>query len=539
MLKALSFPAQKEFSISQLLGFKNEKIKVPLLRRVDWRFLLKDPHPQRSVCYVSGLLSEAVALISGETVSPDKAIPGSCDLAVVSNPDKETLHAAWSSLRPGGMLYGEWYSPWAGGSPRIRKQLEATGFREIDCYWPWPWPERSSTLFWLPLEALSTLDYFLNSRPPSKSLKEGIFRTILRPAWKLAHRARLLVPLCVTASKQDSELSRSRREGSDLFEALKDGWAEWNLGPSPGSIYWLMLTGGLRRINKVVKMGFSPSEPEPCLVVKHARVPETNPSLAREARNLRSLEGQPGGGPKNVPRLLLLHRLGDSLALVETVVAGHPMYTFLKKENYRSFALKATEWLLQLVRPDMAIPRPEWWVRNSEPVLKAFERKYGQELGGNLSRQIRENLLQVEALPVAFEHRDFSAWNVLITDDGSLSVLDWDDAEPDGLPGMDLIFFLTTLALLHDGAMSTGQFRTVYRTAQDPNSFTGSVQAECLRIYFEALGLSPDSARPLRLLGWAFHSLAALPRIGSQEDPFGANHANPFIQFLLEDLSAD
>jgi hypothetical protein len=59
-----------------------------------------------------------------------------------------------------------------------------------------------------------------------------------------------------------------------------------------------------------------------------------------------------------------------------------------------------------------------------------------------------------------------------------------------------------------------------------------------LRIYFNALGLSPDSARPLRLLNWAFHSLADLPRIGSQEEPPGAKYANPFIQLLLEDLGA-
>jgi hypothetical protein len=297
-----------------------------------------------------------------------------------------------------------------------------------------------------------------------------------------------------------------------------------------------MLTGGQRRINKVVKLVFSSSERAPRLVIKHPRVPETIPSLEQEAKNLQSLTDLPNGGPRNVPRLISLQPMQGSLALLETVVEGQPLVNLLSKENYRSLALKAAEWLSQLVRRDWISPRGEWWPRTVEPVLVSFERKYGQELGGKIAREIRENLRPLEALPIAFEHRDFSAWNVLVLPEGELSVLDWDAGEPYGLPGLDLIFFLTTLALLQDGAMSTGKYQQAYRAAQDPNAFTGSVQAECLRIYFEALQLAPEFARPLRLLAWAHHSLARLPRIGSGENPPGAKQDNPFIQFLLEEL---
>ena len=507
-----------------------------LLRRADWRFLLPDPHPQWSVCYAGGRLSRATVLVSQEIVSPVEAMPGSCGLAVVSDPDARTLQAAWEALCPGGMLYGEWYSPLTGGPPQIRGQVERAGFRATHSYWPWPWPDRGATLFWLPLEAPAALDYFLISRPPSQSLLEGVFRSILRPAWKLARQARLLVPVCVTARKPAASSPHPESQDDDLLQAVREGWQAWGFGRRPDSLYWLMLTGGLTSINKVVKFAFNASDRAPRLVVKHARVPESIPALVREAENLDSLEGLPEGGPPNVPRLLFLKQSQEAFALGETVVNGNPLYTLLRGENYRSLALKATAWLGQLVTRGPPIPRSEWWARIGGPALDAFERKFGQELGAGLVERIKDQLLSLEALPAAFEHRDFSPWNVLVTDTGQLAVLDWEGGEPHGLAGMDLIYFLTFLAFFHDGAMETGEFRPAYRSAQDPESFTGSVQAECLRIYFEALGLNSGIARPLRTLAWTIHSLSIFPRLGSPVDRNGEEDVTPFIQLLVEEL---
>jgi hypothetical protein len=212
------------------------------------------------------------------------------------------------------------------------------------------------------------------------------------------------------------------------------------------------------------------------------------------------------------------------------------MVDLLMEENYRSLALRATRWLGQLVQPEKIMPRSEWWPRNVVPVLDALERKYHQGLGRELRKQVEDQLLPLENLPAAFEHRDFSAWNILISEDGAISVLDWDEGEPDGILGMDLVFFLTTLALLHEGALSTGQIVPAYRKAQDPGSFTGAVHEECLRNYFEKFQLDPLISQRLRLLAWAYHSLAEQPRIASSGGSFETENANPFIQLLIEDL---
>jgi hypothetical protein len=148
-----------------------EKVRNRLLRRVDWRFLLPTPKPGKSICFANGLLAEAVGLVSGCVADASlHDLPGDCDLAVAVNPGQATLRASWAALRPGGSSYTEWYSPLAGGPQGIRRRLEAVGFEDVTCYWPWPWPSFSSPRFWLPLEAPGTVHYFLLSRPPARGV---------------------------------------------------------------------------------------------------------------------------------------------------------------------------------------------------------------------------------------------------------------------------------------------------------------------------------------------------------------------------------
>jgi hypothetical protein len=347
---------------------------------------------------------------------------------------------------------------------------------------------------------------------------------------------RLLVPVCVTARKRTAEVPGQQNPGDELIEEMQRAWINWDADCQPGSLHWLMLTGGLTSLNKVVKFGFRRDEAEPCLVVKSARVPESIPGLVREGQNLDLLARLPGGGPPNVPHLLFMDRTQETAAVGESVVRGNPLYTHLRKDNYRSWALKATAWLGLLVKPEDRIPRSDWWARIAVPAIEAFDRRYSRELGAGWIDRIKDRLLPLQSLPLAFEHRDFSPWNVLVTDAGELAVLDWEGGEPRGLPGMDLIYFMTFLAFFHDGAMETGNFLTAYRASQDPNSFTGSVRSECFRIYFDHLRHDPAIALPLRTLAWTIHSLSVFPRLGRQAARDGAAEPGLFIQLLGEEL---
>src|SRR5262249_15680709 len=110
------------------------------------------------------------------------------------------------------------------------------------------------------------------------------------------------------------------------------------------------------------------------------------------------------------------------------------------------------------------------------------------------------------SLPLVCEQRDFGPWNVLVTTDERLAVLDWESSELQGLPALDLIYFLSFLALSLHGPISSGRIRASYDRALGPLTLTGGVVRECLEIYSSKTGLDLANLYPLRLLCWLLHS---------------------------------
>jgi Phosphotransferase enzyme family len=474
-----------------------------LLRRADWRFLLPGPRPAKSVCFTTGRLAQAVALICDHVFEVGQQPQSECDLAVAVNPDRATLSAAWATLRPGGTFYTEWYSPLTGGPRGVRRRLEAAGFSEIACYWSWPWTPQQPPLFWLPLEAPEALRYFLATRPLAPS-PWGRARTgVLQRLWRLGRSMGLLLPICVVA-RRPKALDRAAE--SNPLDMLLEQWSAWGLGPTPERISWLLLTGGLRPINKVVGLVFGGSDAHPSLVVKRPRLPKSAAALAQEAAVLRAVEADRPGGMEGVPRVIFFHDCAGQTALGETVLTGEPLFRRLRRDNYRNLALKMTAWLAGLAGRAPTRPRAEWWQRLVEATLTDFEQSFGPILDAERLRETRAILASLGDLPLVCEQRDCSPWNVLIAPDGKLVVLDWESAEPRGLPALDLIYFLTYLAFFLDGAMETGRYRESYRAALDPGTFTGGVLAECQGRYLIQTGIDSAALKPLRLLAWIIHS---------------------------------
>src|SRR5690349_12387767 len=105
-----------------------------LLRRVDWRFLLANPTPEKAVCFSDGILRQAVKHICPSLIDPGDSKSSQAGLAVALNPTKTVLQSAFDSLCAGGEFYTEWYSPWVGGGKGVRDRLEKIGFTDVICY---------------------------------------------------------------------------------------------------------------------------------------------------------------------------------------------------------------------------------------------------------------------------------------------------------------------------------------------------------------------------------------------------------------------
>ena len=114
------------------------------------------------------------------------------------------------------------------------------------------------------------------------------------------------------------------------------------------------------------------------------------------------------------------------------------------------------------------------------------------------------------ALPLAFEHGDLSHPNIMLLKDGRPGVVDWELAEPHGLPAYDLFFFLTYVAFASHNARKRGDHLAAFQAA-----FFG--RAAWARPYVAAyarrLQLPAHALTPLFVLTWARYMTSQLMRL--------------------------
>lgn len=490
---------------------RQEAVRNRLLRRVDWRFLLPCPRFERCVCFADGVLAQGVALVSAQQVDRVAARQGGCDVAVVVDADAVVLADAWGALSPGGWCYGEWSMLGVGGPRGVVRRLRAVGFEEVRCYWPWP--SRDSALFWLPLGAPGVLRYFFAHRPVGRTRVQRFWQVLSRALWWLALWVGVLMPICAVAQKP---MAQGDVGGDvlpdDVRAIIYGGWSAWGFGAVPDALVWVLLTGGQRSINKVVGQVFAGSERTLRMVVKWSRVAEAVPMLRREAAMLQAVAALRPGGVPGVPQVLFCYEGDGQVALGETALMGQPVFMVLSRDTYRSLALRATDWLIALAAYHPPVVGGGVWGCVIEPVLAEFQVLFGAVIDGGMLEATRGVLAGCVGLPVVCEQRDFSPWNVLIGFDGGLVVLDWESAEFQGLPALDLLYFLSYLAFFLDGAMESGRFREVYRAMLDSTTLTGGVFQECLMRYAGGVGIDAAALRGLRLLVWLLHARSEYQR---------------------------
>lgn len=402
----------------------------------------------------------------GEARSDEEALPEARRNPALRRRD-------WRFALPEAELVESWKLPWPGRAARARRRAAAAGFEEVRVLWAGPLPWRLPQ-FWLPLESKEAAAHLLASRG-ARSFAEKA----LHAAWRLAHKAGLLAPIYVVG----------RRRGA--------GGGDVGLPPSASL---LLLTGGHRSINKVVGLAFEAGEPKPSAAVKFARVPEAEPGLEREERVLRRL-GEERPGLAGVPRLRGTGRRAGRSAVVEEAVEGRTLLDQLTASNFETVALQVTRLLIDLAQAGGG-------QRSGlvEETVGEFETRFGAVIGETAVASIRAELAGLGDLPAAPEHRDCSPWNVVITPAGSPALLDWESAEPDGLPALDLVYFLANCAFVLDGALESGRTRESYARLLDPGSEYGGIAARAMAEYAAALDLGPEELRRLRLLCWIVHS---------------------------------
>ena len=257
---------------------------------------------------------------------------------------------------------------------------------------------------------------------------------------------------------------------------------------------------------------FESPSPQPRIAIKLPRIAGSTSALEHEAFCLRSLRESARAPLEGLPNVLFETDIGGVRAVGLTAFHGVPVFSYLDSWSFRQTSLRVTHWLVALARRRA--------VRDINTVTgnlcSDFRERFGAVANPADLRRAEAALARIGPLPVVCEQRDFSPWNVLATREGSLAVLDWESAELNGIPALDLIYFLTHLTFFLDRAVETGAYRESYRRSLDPDSPTGRVHHECMERYASALGIPQEQFHALRLLTWMLHSRSEYKRLESE-----------------------
>lgn len=470
------------------------------LRQVDWRFLLRRQEEPRVIDLAPGRDSEALRLVSRP------AGPGEADVVLAGFPMGRSLGLVRDALAPGGEVVCRWWGPRLAGPQRARRRLRKAGFIDVKTYWPGPQPNRPPQ-FWLPLDSREAVAHMLVKRPARTPLGAGLHRL-----WGWAARFGYLAPVYVIA----------RLPGGGEEDA--------NGSRSP-----MLLTGGHRSINKVVGLEFEPGSLRPPAVAKFARVPEAEAGVEREAEVLARLaEERPE--VEGIPEFRTRLRRSGRGGVVEGVVEGDSMLDRLTPKSFPEMARRVTDLLIELAGERAGGAAERTTIAEH---LAFFEQHFGPALDEDQLAALRADAEAVAGLPVVCEHRDCSPWNLVLAARDLPALLDWESAEPQGLPGLDLVYFLANAAFVLDKALEGGTTRASYRRLLDPSTPYGTVAAAEAARYCEALDLDPDLLPALRRLCWVVHcrsdyehlrlAAAGEPRLEDLREA-------PFFGLLLEEF---
>ena len=294
----------------------------------------------------------------------------------------------------------------------------------------------------------------------------------------------------------------------------------------------VLVTPRFRASRHVVALVLPAGGTRPALVAKVPRLPDDRAGVDKEAENLRLAQGARPEGFATIPRvvafeddlgacpgtLVMPAREGFSdrplgrPILVETALAGPALGPDVIRRERSRCVDAVVSWLGELPRlePNGLAGRALYERRLEEP-LRRFASVFGGEEGALVERtlEIADPLNRPE-LPSVFEHGDLSHPNLIQLTDGRVGVVDWELAEPRGLPAQDLSFFLAYVAF------ATRRAGTIERqvAAFDEAFVTpGAWARPLLAGYADRQGVPRSLLTPLFVACWARYTARLLERI--------------------------
>jgi thiamine kinase-like enzyme/SAM-dependent methyltransferase len=295
---------------------------------------------------------------------------------------------------------------------------------------------------------------------------------------------------------------------------------------------WGVAAGGRYNAKKIVFYLFNEAAESPEIVVKLTRSPEFNPRLENEYRALALLNENKVTETGSFPEPLF-HGYHSGLVVVgQRVIDGD---LFSKRTTGTSdcpYLLATIDWLTRLATNSLDAHSAT--TMDLTATLKILLNRFCEIY--NISPDHSKFLAQqIDALsrpnskfPLVFQHGDAGSWNVLITPDDKIAYIDWEAAEPNGLPLWDLFYFIKTYGTIvfrREGKNdSLHAFTKNFLTESD----LGSRLIDATVSYCETVGVDKRWIEPLFYTCWVHRALKEATRL--RHDTLGGGH---YLNLLL------
>jgi aminoglycoside phosphotransferase (APT) family kinase protein len=282
-----------------------------------------------------------------------------------------------------------------------------------------------------------------------------------------------------------------------------------------GQLSSIVLTPRFRASSHVVFLIFDDNHQAPVLVVKVPRLANASDKLEREATNLQMFQTLREEGFTSIPSLVAFEEVGGYSILVETALVGRPMEPIVVRRERNRCCLAIVDWLSEIQWP-ASTKRPaesELFEQLVETPYRYFTERFPLSVEeGKLLEQTWAIIagLRELALPTVFEHGDLSHPNLFLLQSSELGVVDWETAEPYGLPACDLFFFLNYAAVSMHNTRNTSEYLSAFRSAFFGEQAWGRYY---VGMYARRLQLSDLALTPLFVLCWLRYMVSLLTRL--------------------------
>lgn len=280
---------------------------------------------------------------------------------------------------------------------------------------------------------------------------------------------------------------------------------------------WLLSARGEYSSRKVLFFLFAPGAQAPTYIVKMTRDAALNARVENEYQALVQLYALGIGQPDILPKPLFLGHHAQLAVVGESIIDGTSFSKHTQRNAHCPALHAAVDFFVTLgaATKDTTNASPQKVAQVLQTLFTRFNAIYQLSPAHHafLTDQLEQVRLCSQPFPLVFQHGDPGPWNMLVTPRGRIAVLDWEAAEPQGMPLWDLFYFLRSYCV--DVARGQGVndvlrgFQTQFMAATPMGDFVvDTVQHYCTQI-----GLPATVVKPLFYTCWMHRALKEATRL--------------------------